>query len=65
MDMGAGNDWDPAKPARARPDPAASAKPVQDDKARRQAEALRANLKRRKTQQRVRADPAKSPTGQD
>jgi hypothetical protein len=30
-----------------------------DDKARRQAEALRANLKRRKTQQRDRADSAK------
>jgi hypothetical protein len=34
-------------------------KPADDDRARRLAEALRANLKRRKTQQRDRADGGK------
>ena len=37
-------------------------KPANDDRARRQAEALRANLKRRKTQQRDRADSGKVPS---
>ena len=41
------------------PNAAAKPKPADDERARRQAEALRANLKRRKTQQRDRADAGK------
>jgi hypothetical protein len=53
--MGAKKDGGGANPAAARP--------AQDDKAARLAAALRANLKRRKAQQRDRAEPAKSGDG--
>lgn len=43
------------------PNPTAPGKSAADDKAQRRAEALRANLKRRKTQQRDRAETGKSP----
>jgi hypothetical protein len=63
--MSAGDDRKPTKPMGTKPDPAVSAKSALDDKAKRQAEALRANLKRRKAQQRNRADPDKAAGGQD
>lgn len=48
----------------ARSNPAAGVKAA-DDKAQRRAEALRANLKRRKVQQRDRAELGKPPENQD
>nr|WP_298689285.1 hypothetical protein [uncultured Dongia sp.] len=44
------------------PNPSSQAKSAADDKAQRRAEALRANLKRRKVQQRDRADTGKTAT---
>lgn len=43
------------------PNPTSSGKSAADDKAQRRAEALRANLKRRKVQQRDRAETGKRP----
>jgi hypothetical protein len=45
--------------------PGPTAKSATDDKAHRRAEALRANLKRRKVQQRDRADAGKTSGDQD
>jgi hypothetical protein len=52
----------PATPARpAPPEEAAAGQPVPDARAARLAEALRANLRRRKAQSRARADAAPPP----
>lgn len=47
------------------PNPGGPAKSVADEKAQRRAEALRANLRRRKVQQRDRAETEKTSTDQN